>query len=550
MKRNLLLLSLLTLIMGFGAKAQTNTYNMVTSTADLYEGAKVILVGYTENADSAFIMSYQKSNNRHAVYTNQVGNSITTTVAVSATSETEPMEFTVGGSEGAWTFFDELKNGYLYAPGGGNYLKTQTTLDNKGQWTITMTSGACIPTSNGGVEQCYMHFNINHSGSPLFGCYKSTSNVTAPVYIFMAGGEPTIDPEPSNYPTNFTAEAERTTVELEWNASTGEQLPRGYLVIGAIGNITVPTDGVPVPNKLDASDGYVAYNVLSGTECEFSGLAGNTTYHFAIFPYTNSGENINYKTDGTYPTASATTENVTSLVDTDFSGSLAPFTAYNVIGEQEWTASSYSGVDFAKMNGYAGGASVQNEDWLISPNLFANGKYSSISVSFENAYKFDGNALAVMISGEYDGQGDPNDFQWEDVTEDFDWSAGNYAWQESGEVTYEISGANVLYIAFVYTSTATAASTWEVTDVEIYGMGYDAVEENNASALNIYPNPASSRISFNVENDATVEVIDMTGRTVMNINAVAGENNVNVSELSNGVYFVKMGASVVKFVKK
>lgn len=550
MKRNLLLFSLLTLVMGFSVKAQTNTYSMVTSTSELYVGAKVLLVGYNDAADSAFMMSYQKSNNRHAVYTTQTGNSISTSVAVSATSETEPFEFTVGGSEGAWTFYDELKSGYLYAAGGGNYLKTQTSLDSKGEWTISMTNGACVFTSNGGVEQCYMRFNINHSGSPLFGCYKPTSNVTAPVYIFIAGGTPTLDPEPSNYPANFTAEAERTTIDLEWNASTGTQLPRGYLVVGSTGAITVPTDGTPVTNDFDAADGHVAFNVLSGTECEFSGLMGNTTYTFAIFPYTNSGENIDYKTDGTYPTASATTGNVTCLVDTDFDGSLAPFTAYNVTGEQEWTPSSYSGVNFAKMNGYASGSAFANEDWLISPNLFANGKYQSISVSFDNAFKFDGNALMVMISGAYDGQGDPNDFQWEDITDDFDWSAGDYVWQESGEVIYEIENANSLYIAFVYTSTDAAASTWEVTDVEIFGMGYNAVEEVSAQSLNIYPNPATSCFKFNIENDATVEIIDMTGRMVMSIEAKAGENNVNVSELGNGVYFVKMGASVVKFVKE
>ncbi len=550
MKRNLLLFSLLTLVMGFSAKAQTNTYSMVTSTSELYVGAKVLLVGYSDAADSAFMMSYQKSNNRHAVYTTQTGSSISTSVAVSATSDTEPFEFTVGGGEGAWTFYDEVKGGYLYAAGGGNYLRTQTSLDSKGEWTISMTNGACVFTSNGGVEQCYMHFNINHGGTPLFGCYKSTSNVTAPVYIFIAGGSPTLDPEPSNYPTQFTAEADRNTIGLSWAASTGAQLPRGYLVIGSTGTITVPTDGTPVANDLDAADGNVAYNVMSGTEAEFKQLAGNTTYNFAIFPFTNTGDGIDYKTDGTYPTASATTADSNCLLDVDFDGALAPFTAYNVTGTQEWSTSVYDGVPFAKMSGYASGSAFENEDWLISPNLFANGKYQSISVSFDNAYKFDGNALMVMISGAYDGQGDPNDFQWEDITDDFDWSAGDYVWQESGEMIYEIENANSLYIAFVYTSTDAAASTWEVTDVEIYGMGYDAVEEVSAQSLNIHPNPASSSFSFNVENDVTVEIIDMTGRVVMHVEAKAGENNVNVSELSNGVYFVKMDSSVAKFVKK
>lgn len=550
MKRNLLLFSLLAMVMGFGAMAQTNTYNMVTSTSELYVGAKVLLVGYNDAADSAFMMSYQKSNNRHAVYTTQTGSSISTSVAVSATSDTEPFEFTVGGGEGAWTFYDEVKGGYLYAAGGGNYLKTQTSLDSKGEWTISMTNGACVFTSNGGVEQCYMHFNINHGGTPLFGCYKSTSNVTAPVYIFIAGGTPTLDPEPSNYPANFTAEADRNTIDLSWAAATGAQLPRGYLVIGSTGTITVPTDGTPVANDLDAADGNVAYNVMSGTEAEFKQLAGNTTYNFAIFPFTNSGDGIDYKTDGTYPTASATTADSNCLLDVDFDGALAPFTAYNVTGTQEWSTSVYDGVPFAKMSGYASGASNVNEDWLISPNIFRNGSYNKVIISFLNCFNFDGDALKVMMSNEYDGVSDPTEYEWQDITSEFEWSEGGYVWQESGAATFDVTDSFKLFIAFRYTSTAAAASTWEVTNVEVYGEDYNAVEEVSATTFSVYPNPATSSFRFIAENDTMVEVIDMTGRMVMSVNAKAGENTVNVSELSNGVYFVKMGASIVKFVKE
>lgn len=538
------------MVMGFGAMAQTNTYNMVTSTSELYVGAKVLLVGYNDAADSAFMMSYQKSNNRHAVYTTQTGSSISTSVAVSATSDTEPFEFTVGGGEGAWTFYDEVKGGYLYAAGGGNYLKTQTDLDSKGEWTISMSNGACVPTSNGGVEQCYMHFNINHGGTPLFGCYKSTSNVTAPVYIFIAGGSPTLDPEPSNYPTQFTAEADRNTIGLSWAASTGAQLPRGYLVIGSTGTITVPTDGTPVANDLDAADGNVAYNVMSGTEAEFKQLAGNTTYNFAIFPFTNSGDGIDYKTDGTYPTASATTADSNCLLDVDFDGALAPFTAYNVTGTQEWSTSVYDGVPFAKMSGYASGASNVNEDWLISPNIFRNGSYNKVIISFLNCFNFDGDALKVMMSNEYDGVSDPTEYEWQDITSEFEWSEGGYVWQESGAATFDVTDSFKLFIAFRYTSTAAAASTWEVTNVEVYGEDYNAVEEVSATTFSVYPNPATSSFRFIAENDTMVEVIDMTGRMVMSVNAKAGENTVNVSELSNGVYFVKMGASIVKFVKE
>ena len=34
---------------------------------------------------------------------------------------------------------------------------------------------------------------------------------------------------------------------------------------------------------------------------------GNTTWYFKIFPYTNTGSDIDYKTDGTIQTTNATT---------------------------------------------------------------------------------------------------------------------------------------------------------------------------------------------------------------------------------------------------
>ena len=550
MKRHLLNLLALMLVC-LAANAQTNNYSMVTSTSELYEGAKVILVGFNESADSAFIMSYQKSSNRHAVYCDQTGSSISISVAAASSSQTEPYEFTIGGSNGAWTFFDALNNGYLYAPGGGNYLKTQANNNENGQWNITMDNGACVPVSNGGVEQCNMHFNINRSGSPLFGCYKSTSNVTAPVYIFMANGAPVVDPEPTAYPTNFTATLDLTSAKLTWNASTGDQLPKGYLIIGSTGAITVPQDGNPVANDLNANDGSLAYNVLFGTnEVTFNQLPPNSTMNFAIFPYTNSQATIDYKNDGSYPTASVTTGSTSCVLFADFANGLAPFNAFNIEGEQEWTTSIYDNVPFAKMSGYANGASVVNEDWLISPNLFALGKYQTISISFDNAYKFDGDALRVVMSTEYDGISDPTEFDWTEITNEFQWSAGNYEWQESGEYQLNNINSNSLYFAFIYTSSASAASTWEITNVNVLGDGFDAVDEYHAATFAVYPNPASGFITINAEEECEFVIFDAVGRNIVNIVTVPGENTINVSSFETGVYFIRMNGTVVRFVKE
>jgi len=55
---------------------------------------------------------------------------------------------------------------------------------------------------------------------------------------------------------------------------------------------------------------------------------------------------------------------------------------------------------------------------------------------------------------------------------------------------------------------------------------------------------------INAEQAAEAQIMDMAGRMVMVVNVNEGENAINVAELSNGVYFVKMNGTVVKFIKR
>lgn len=537
--------------------AQT-TYSMVTSESELEAGAQYLLIGY-DDAGAAYVMSYQKPNNRHAVDIEVVNDVVTAIVATDPNDVTSPYEITLGGTPGAWTLFDPVKNGYLYAPGGGNYLKTQTTLDDKGKWTISqsVTDAGFVPVSNGGVEQCYMRFNINNSGTgtPLFGCYKESSNVSATVYFFKAGGTAQPDPEPADYPEDFDAALEENSVFLSWTtvASPAGPTPRGYLIVGSTGSINVPVDGTPVANDLNASDGRVAYNVMYGVEeFTFNQLPGNCTMHFAIFPYTNAQSNINYKTDGNYPRAEVTIGDTYCLLLSDFANGLEPFDGVNISGDQQWTTGVYDGVYFAKMNGYAGGAHA-NEDWLITPNLAPNGNYETVVLSFMNAYKYDGDPLKVYMSDDYNGVDNPLECSWDDVTSLFDWSSGEFEWVTTS-AALPVGRSTKLYVAFVYTSTDEAASTWEIADVKVQASGFDAVADHVVTTMEVYPNPAHEMLSFCLENQAQVSVFDVTGRMVSQMNMAAGEGRYQVSDLENGVYFLNVNyvdgkKEVARFVK-
>jgi hypothetical protein len=110
------------------------------------------------------------------------------------------------------------------------------------------------------------------------------------------------------------------------------------------------------------------------------------------------------------------------------------------------------------------------------------------------------------------------------------------------------------HFAFKYTSTNEAAASWEIDYVKLIGKGTTSVNENNIQSVSLYPNPAREQVSFNLENDAQVSVFDMMGRKVIEMNAVAGEAQLNVSQLENGVYFINVRyangtTAVSKFVK-
>lgn len=129
-----------------------------------------------------------------------------------------------------------------------------------------------------------------------------------------ADGEP--DPEPSNHVSDFTANANGySTIDLTWLDNDGANVASGFLIMAnTSGSFTDPVDGTPQADDTDLSDGAGVKNIASGVQAyTFENLTAETTYYFKIFPHSNSGDNIDYKTDGTVPTASATTDEAPPL---------------------------------------------------------------------------------------------------------------------------------------------------------------------------------------------------------------------------------------------
>lgn len=360
---------------------------------------------------------------------------------------------------------------------------------------------------------------------------------------FFGGFTP--DPEPSNYPANFTATVDGMSITLNWADAVGEQLPSGYLILGEIlpvskASFETPVDGVPVPDDLDWSDNETSMNVSYGVQTfTYNSLTPGEIYQFTIYPYTNSGEFIDYKTDGTAPTAVAEVSNIVVINSEDFeNGGLGTWVPYNIIGDQVWTWNEFNGDGYAKMNGYAG-QSYDNEDWLVSPHMNLL-EISSVSFTFISAMNFAGPHLQLYASTDYVDGNPPTAYTWTEITNLAEWSAGAYAWTPSGIVDLvDYAGSESFHLAFKYTSTSELSSVWELDNLFVYSQVGVGIINENAAKLSIYPNPATTSFYFNNLKKGTLNIRNLAGQSVVNRVLETGSQQINVENLPAGTYIVQ-----------
>ncbi|REC48926.1 DUF5689 domain-containing protein [Chryseobacterium pennipullorum] len=146
------------------------------------------------------------------------------------------------------------------------------------------------------------------------------------------------------------------------------------------------------------------------------------------------------------------------------------WTTVNKVGPNQFWQTSNQGNGsnyYAMMNGNAGGAgnNFANEDWLISKAVSLVGK-TKAAVSFTSDVRYSGNALQVYATDNYTG--DVTTTSWTPLQATLDTNANAFGdWVGSGNVDLSAFLGKNVRIAFKYTSTTSAAATWEVDDFKI-----------------------------------------------------------------------------------
>jgi hypothetical protein len=131
-------------------------------------------------------------------------------------------------------------------------------------------------------------------------------------------------------------------------------------------------------------------------------------------------------------------------------------------------------------------------------------------------------------------------------------------WSETSSINVELSAGTIL-LRLEATSSGGLAN---IDYMEITGDGVSAVActglksaslVNNTTNVNIYPNPANDVVSFEFENELTEKVticlLDMAGKPVKTIQTSKVTYSMDISDLSDGLYFVRISGSNLNIVK-
>ena len=180
------------------------------------------------------------------------------------------------------------------------------------------------------------------------------------------------------------------------------------------------------------------------------------------------------------------------------------------------------------------------DDWLISPEFRGVGLSASFDYLVRDATYPEEFSVYVIAPGQ----------TYTNATEVI--SAQSYTNTEFEQHTIDLSAYDNQNIRIAIHATSDANMYGIVIDNFVINGATDITEIDSPS-LSIYPNPATTILNVEAEGFSTIEMVNVLGQVVYSANATSNMQ-INVSNLDNGVYFVRLnganGTATQKFIKK
>lgn len=190
----------------------------------------------------------------------------------------------------------------------------------------------------------------------------------------------------------------------------------------------------------------------------------------------------------------------------------------------------------------------QNDDWLISPAITLGTDTNTLSFWAKSCdTEFGDEQFGVYVSTTGTAVSDFVPY------EEFIMSPADLTYYE---YTFDLTdyATQTVYIAIRCTSADMFGFMVDDFKVTTTGLGLPNFFNQNFAA---YPNPANDVLNLNSKNGLVingVQLTDLNGRVVRNLNGGVTEMQINLSDLASGAYFLKVqsdaGVGVHKILKK
>ena len=248
---------------------EPQVYELVTKTDDLLYNSKIIIAAASSEYDFA-IGTTQNGNNRKAEGVTRDGIKI-----LDPSSSVEIFSLEAGTESGTYAFKGQ-DGKYIYAPGGGNYLRSTETKDAAASWAVTFKEGYVILESKAADKtQRFLRYNKSNT---VFSCYTETSSVrdSVALYKLVGSGE-------SSFPTEKKESGlwlENTSLTVTVGESVEvavdyDKMDAGYFTDG--GSVTFSVDDATIAT---VDEDGMAFGVKAGT-CTVTVTAAETTNYRA-----------------------------------------------------------------------------------------------------------------------------------------------------------------------------------------------------------------------------------------------------------------------------
>ena len=346
---------------GGGSGSGECTWELVTDASTLEVDDEVIIAsGGTDAAKDKYALSTnQKSSNRGAAEVTKIGNTLT-----DPSADVQVLTLKAGATTGTWAFYTG-STGYLYAASSsGNQLKTKTTLDVNGSWTISISNGVASIVAYGSSYRNVMQYNYNN-GSPLFACYASASQTSLALYKKVCAEETDCNKFAFSADLNTTYECNiddnlTLTVDAQYDRKASNNIT--YQWYSNTTNST--TGGTAIDGATDAS--YTPITSATGTK-----------YYYCVATY---DEECTITSNVATVTIIAPVSTFTVTFDSDGGSAVASQTIEEGNKANKPADPTKNGYEFA---GWYNGNTEFDFDTSITGNLALKAKWNIITYNIE-----------------------------------------------------------------------------------------------------------------------------------------------------------------------